>query len=392
MNHLYNSFIKNDRQKQLFELGSNLANSFATRADQIDQEGRFPFENFEELKESGYLSLTVQEKFGGKGINLYEYVMLQERLATGDAATALSIGWHLGIILEMREEQIWTDQVFERLSHLIVEENALFNRAASEPATGSPTRGGMPQTKAVLKKNKWIISGRKSFTSMAPGLQYALVSSQIGETGEKGFFLVDMTASGVTIEENWDTMSMRGTRSDDLVLENVELPQDALIEGPNSAKSELPKAWLLHIPACYLGVAIAARNEAVSFASHYSPNSLPGPIKEVPEVQRKIGEMELELMRAREMMYSVALRWVSEPDKRKEMGPELAAVKHVATNSAANVVDIAMRVVGARALFKDNPMQRYYRDVRAGLHNPPMDDAVISMLASNAFSKFEESS
>lgn len=391
MNHLYHSYVKNDRQKQLLEMANTLSDSFSKRAEKIDKEGRFPFENFEELKKSGYVALTVPEKFGGEAIDLYEFVMLQERIATGDAATALSIGWHLGLMLEMRDEQTWSDDVFERLSNLIIKENALFNRAASEPATGSPTRGGMPQTKAIHKDGNWILNGRKSFTSMAPGLQYALVSSQIGDTGEKGFFLVDMKAQGVEIEEKWDTMSMRGTRSDDLVLRHVVLPEDALIEGPENPKNELPKAWLLHIPACYLGIAIAARHEAVSFASKYSPNSLPGPIKEVPEVQRKIGEMELELMRAREMMYSVAYRWVSEPEKRSLMGPELAAVKHVATNSAARVVDLAMRIVGARALFKDNPMQRHYRDVRAGLHNPPMDDAVISMLAGNALNQHESS-
>ena len=391
MNHLYHSYVKNDRQKQLLEMANTLSDSFSKRAEKIDKEGRFPFENFEELKKSGYVALTVPEKFGGEAIDLYEFVMLQERIATGDAATALSIGWHLGLMLEMRDEQTWSDDVFERLSNLIIKENALFNRAASEPATGSPTRGGMPQTKAIHKDGNWILNGRKSFTSMAPGLQYALVSSQIGDTGEKGFFLVDMKAQGVEIEEKWDTMSMRGTRSDDLVLRHVVLPEDALIEGPENPKNELPKAWLLHIPACYLGIAIAARHEAVSFASTYSPNSLPGPIKEVPEVQRKIGEMELELMRAREMMYSVAYRWVSEPEKRSLMGPELAAVKHVATNSAARVVDLAMRIVGARALFKDNPMQRHYRDVRAGLHNPPMDDAVISMLAGNALNQHESS-
>ncbi|WP_347550120.1 acyl-CoA dehydrogenase family protein [Pseudalkalibacillus hwajinpoensis] len=392
MASLYNPFIKNNRQKNLLKLGSDLADSFALRADKIDQEGRFPSENFEELKQSGYVSLTVPEHFGGNGINLYEFVMLQEKIASGDASTALSIGWHLGIMLEMRDDQTWSDSVFERMAKLIVNEHALLNRAASEPATGSPTRGGMPQTKAISKNDSWIITGRKSFTSMAPGLHYALVSAQIDDTEETGFFLVDMNLPGVKIVDNWDTMSMRGTRSDDLILTNVELPLDALIEGPETEKGELPKAWLLHIPACYLGVAIAARNEAITFASEYSPNSLPGPIKDVPEVQRKIGEMELELLRAREMMYSVADRWVTEPEKRANMGPELAAVKHVATNSAARVVDLAMRIVGARGLFKDNPMQRYYRDVRAGLHNPPMDDAVISMLAKRALSTSEKPS
>jgi alkylation response protein AidB-like acyl-CoA dehydrogenase len=43
-----------------------------------------------------------------------------------------------------------------------------------------------------------------------------------------------------------------------------------------------------------------------------------------------------------------------------------------------------MRIVGAKSLELSNPLQRYYRDVRAGLHNPPMDDMVISKLAKTA--------
>ncbi|MCA0988323.1 acyl-CoA dehydrogenase family protein [Guptibacillus algicola] len=384
--YLYDSYLKDHRQKELLDLADGLANSFAERADDIDKEGRFPFENFKEMKEIGYTALTVPENLGGRGINLYEFVMLQERIATGDASTALSVGWHLGIMLEMVDDQEWSDDLFERMAKLVVDEKALMNRAATEPASGSPTRGGMPETKAIEHDNGWLMNGRKSFTSMAPALDYVLVSAEINQSGKKGFFLVDMKSEGIRIEEKWNTMSMRGTRSDDLVLQDVKLPLDSLIEESENPKGmKLPKAWLLHIPACYLGVAIAARNYAVKFASEYSPNSLPGPIKDVAEVQRKIGEMELELLRAREMMYSIAWRWVTEPKKRENMAGELAAVKHVATNGASNVVDLAMRIVGARGLFNESPMQRYYRDVRAGLHNPPMDDAVVSLLASNAF-------
>ncbi|MFP3442507.1 acyl-CoA dehydrogenase family protein, partial [Pantoea sp. SIMBA_133] len=64
-------------------MANTLADSFSERAGAIDKEGRFPFENFEELKNSGYVALTVPAKFGGTAIDLYEFVMLQERIATG---------------------------------------------------------------------------------------------------------------------------------------------------------------------------------------------------------------------------------------------------------------------------------------------------------------------
>jgi len=54
------------------------------------------------------------------------------------------------------------------------------------------------------------------------------------------------------------------------------------------------------------------------------------------------------------------------------------------------VVDLAMRIVGARALSESNPMHRYYLNVRAGLYNPPLSDVIQSKLANEAIAKFME--
>ncbi|GMO00091.1 acyl-CoA dehydrogenase family protein [Parageobacillus thermoglucosidasius] len=387
---LSRKFVQNERQEFLLHLASELAEQFHETADIIDQEGRFPFENFQKLKDCNYQSLTVPKQYGGEEISLYEFLLMQERLSQGDASTALCIGWHLGVIYDLRERQTWDSEKFKWLCHEVVQNKVLINRVATENGTGSPTRGGKPETVAVKRNGKWVITGRKSFASMAIALDYSLVTATIQESGKVGSFLVDHRLQGVSVEETWDMIGMRGTRSDDLVLDQVELPEDALVELDQleSPKGNMGRAWLLHVPACFLGIAIAARNYAISFASEYQPNSLPGPIKDVPEVQRKIGEMDLELLKARYTLYSVAHRWDTYPEKRMEMSGELAAAKHIAVNSANKVVDLAMRIVGARSLQKSSPLQRYYRDVRAGLHNPPMDDAVISLLAKQALQSF----
>lgn len=389
MSHDYQPFIQNESQQELIKSTEHIIKQFAERRARTDEEGSFPFENLQNLKDAGFLSLTVPKEYGGRGFNLYDMLLFQERLAEGDGATALSIGWHLGSILEMGETRFWKESQFEKLSREIADKQILINRAATELGTGSPTRGGLPSTNAVKKAGKWILNGRKSFTSMAVALDYTLVSARIGDTAEVGVFLVDNRSKGVRVEDKWNTISMRGTRSDDIIFENVELPNEALVENNKTAKNPLPKAWLLHIPACYSGIALAARNYAIEFAKTYHPNSLPGPISEVPEVQRKIGEMELKLLQSRQFLYATADKWIRFPEKRSFMAGELGAVKHVTTNAANEVVDLAMRIVGARSLAKSNPLQQFYRDVRAGLHNPPMDDAVISLLAKQVLKETE---
>ncbi|QOR66619.1 acyl-CoA/acyl-ACP dehydrogenase [Cytobacillus suaedae] len=365
--------------KDLRKTAEGLSKRFQERANESSIDGDWLITNLDDLKEANFLALTVPTKFGGYGLNLYEFIQIQEILAQGDGATALSIGWHLGIILETSESCTWDPKLYEWLCKQIVNNKVLINAASSEKATGSPARGGLPTTKATKDGKDWIIKGEKSFTSMAIALDYALVTAQISDTGKKGIFLVDQKRAGVSVEETWDSISMKATKSDDLILDNVRVGQDALLV--EEGASNVPKGWLLHIPAVYLGIALAARDYAVSFAYDYHPNSLPGPIIEVPEVQRKIGEMELELYKAKEILHSISQKWVSHPEMRVDMSHELGAVKHIVTNSANDVVDIAMRIVGARSLSEKNPLQRYFRDVRAGLHNPPADEIVIQQLA-----------
>jgi alkylation response protein AidB-like acyl-CoA dehydrogenase len=291
----------------------------------------------------------------------------------------------MGITMDLREKKPWNQQMLDFIFKEI-EKGALINTAATEPKTGSPTRGGKPETKAVKTKEGWRINGRKTFTTMSPVLNYFLVKASIEGEEEIGLFLIPHETSGLSIEETWDMIAMRGTGSHDLVLENVDIEHDFLVERLGGFKKNEPSGWLLHIPACYMGTAIAARDYAVAFATEYSPNSIEGTISELPNVQRLVGEMELELIQARHFMYSVASKW-DETSDRAALAGELAAVKHVVTNSACTVVDKAMRIVGARSLQRSNPLQRYYRDVRAGLHNPPMDDMTIVNLAKQAFTR-----
>lgn len=356
---------------------------FHKRASEIDEKGLFPFENIRELIDSGYTMLTIPREYGGVEISLYELVRLQEEMAAGDGSTALSMGWHMSVVYNLFEKKTWPE---ETLSFLVKEisTGALINSAASEKETGSPTRGGKPVTTAEKSGDGWIINGRKVFTTLAPMLDYFIVSATIAETGETGNFFIPRMTKGVHIEETWDSLAMRGTASHDLLLENVRLEKEAFVEKIRPGK-KAPNGGLLHVPACYLGIAGAAKNYAVDFAKRYSPNSITGPIIQLPEVKNRIGEMEILHMQSKHFLYSVAGLWDSaHPEKRSGLGPELAAAKYSVTNAAIKIVDLAMRVVGAGSLSMKCPLQRYYRDVRAGLHNPPMDDVTLKVLADRA--------
>lgn len=379
---------ENERLVRLREVAKN----FANRARKYDEENTFPFENFRELKEINYPALTVPKKYGGLGISLEEMLRMQQIIAEYDGSTALSIGWHMGVTHHLGETESWEEEKLKSFFEDVVATGALINHSATEPATGSPTRGGRPETTATKTETGWIINGRKTFTTLSPVLDYFVVSASIDGSDDVGQFLIHRSLNGVSIEETWNMVGMRATGSHDLVLENVQVEESdyvqQIVPGGKSAQG-----WYLHIPACYLGIATAAAKEAISFATSYSPNSIKGTISDIPAVKIKIGEMKLKLFESETILYSIARKWdEASEDVRQTMQSELGAVKMSVVNHSLETVDLAMRIVGARSLSLESPLQRYYRDVRAGLHNPPMDDMTIMLLASEAINEFQQQS
>ncbi|WP_438348024.1 acyl-CoA dehydrogenase family protein [Paenibacillus sp. FA6] len=379
--------IRNEREAEIALLADQLAIKFAERAPKHDKEGSFPFDNFKDLRDAGYLKLTVPKKYGGEELSLYEMLLAQERVARGDGSTALAVGWHMALILSLRFTNRWSEEFFARFSAEVVQDGAVINHFASEQATGSPTRGGKPQTTAVKVDGGWSISGRKTFSTLSPIVEHFTISAGIEGNDEVGEFFV-RKGPGFSLEETWDTLGMRATGSHDVILDNVFVPDEEVISLSMTEKQRQMKddggGSLLHIPACYIGIAYAARHFAVDFAKNYKPNSLPGPIAELPRIQQQIGEMEADLITARTLLYSVADRWDQDPDGRIALKPDLGLAKYIVTNHAIRIVDKAMRIVGASSLSRNLPLERMYRDVRAGLHNPPMDDIVLQVLAKRA--------
>jgi alkylation response protein AidB-like acyl-CoA dehydrogenase len=386
LDHLF--VVTKEQEHRIKEIG-RLADGFVMEAHRVDAEHAFAYEHIEALRDIGYFSYPVPTEYGGKGISLYELVMYQERLAQGDAAIALGVGWHLSVVHDMNDKQQWLPSILEDMNREIVSDQVLLNKMVTEKTSGSPTRGGRMMTSAIqLADGSYKLKGRKIFSTLSPILDYFIVIASL-EDGVAAEFIIARDTVGLTIEETWNMVGMRGTASHDLVLNDVIVPQSALLctlvkrSGPTATPS------LLHIPACYLGIALAARKEAIKFAYHYHPNSLPTPIIQLPNIMQQFGQIELELQTARHFMYSVAARWDQQAIAPELLVAELNAVKLTAIQTALSVVDKAMRIVGAHSLSMDHPLQRMYRDVRFGLHNPPMEDAVLTMLGKQAIVDYE---
>lgn len=373
-------YPKTERQAEFIALADQHVARFAARADRYDRENAFPFENFQELHESGYLALTIPVEYGGLGADPLELSLAQERLAHGCGSTALAATMHLSLLGRQGELKSWPEHLYALVAHDVIERGALINAVNSEPELGSPSRGALPSTTAVRTPAGWRINGHKRWASLAPALSYFSVLAAAIEDGEpprRANFLIPGDSPGIRVVESWDNLGMRATASHDVVFEDVEIPYDYLIVNDSSGLPGGGGWWSFPGAATYLGIAGAARDAAVTFAKERVPNGMTGPIAELPNIQRQIAEIELLLLQARTVLYDAAEEWVTNPSVRESFAERLAAVKYLSSNYAIQVTDLALRVVGSAALARTLPLERYFRDARTALGHPPMDDAAL---------------
>jgi alkylation response protein AidB-like acyl-CoA dehydrogenase len=380
-------YPKTERQAEFMALADRLAEIAAAQAEAHDRDNTFPHDTFDALRESGYLALTVPEEFGGRGATPLELMLAQERLARGNGSVALAATMHLVLVARLAALRPWPESLLERFFREVVEDGALINSAASEPELGSPSRGGQYATRAVRAENGWRINGHKRWTTLAPALRYVVAQLSIEDAdGElsRGSFLVPTSSPGFRVEETWDNLSMRATGSHDVIFDDVLVPDENRLPNDNQQGNVDLQGWSLISSAVYLGIATAARDFAAEYAKHRRPSGLPGPIAELQTVQHRIAQIELLRLQARSVLYGTIETYENDIEARRAIAWQFPAAKYTVTNNAIQITDQALRVVGSAGLSRRLPLERYFRDVRAGLGNPPMDDVALTIIGKAA--------
>ena len=370
------------RQRSFVELAAAHAGDFAQRVSQHDRDNSFPFENLEAMKASGYTIITVPEELGGGGANPLELCLAQHRLAQGDGPTAISINMHLFIMGIYGD--LWHRGVGEvrPVLEAAVRDKAIRCAGSSDPTVASAVSlGGLNEStrKAVRVEGGYLVSGRSAFNTLS------VAADLIGTTAhyddpEKGpmalSFTVPIGSRGIQIRDNWDTMGIRASASNDIVWEDVFVPDEAALLRPTrtwTVFNSLFSSWFnTSVPSVYLGIAQAARDYAVAWSGERIQYPYQQANKHSLAYQLQAGEMEVRLRSALGMMrYTAGL--VEDAEARAD--PPLADIvscQRFVTETAVEVVDRAMRLMGGAAMFRNRPMEQMYRDVRAGMFHQPL--------------------
>lgn len=361
---------------------------FRARARRADVDNEYLHDDLAVLRDLGYLAAAVPVEFGGWGLRLDEFAVLQRRLATYAPATALSMTMHtywIGIAAELER--------FGDTSCRWLFDEAVAGRvvAAGHAEAGNDAPVVMSTTLAARVECGYRFTGHKMFGSNGPvwsllGVHGIDVSDPTAPVIVHGF--VDREADGVTIVPRWDTLGMRPTQSWDTLLDEVFVP-DARIARivPAGTDADLflfaMNMWALPIMAnVYLGIAERALELAIESATTKSSVAIPrGTYAHNPMVQHQIAEMYLELDPARALVDRLVSDWVHGFDHGAMWGPKIVSAKWRAVEAAKRVVDLALDVAGGAAMARGHELERLYRDVRAGGFHPANDALTHEMVA-----------
>ena len=348
---------------------------FAGRVGTYDRDNRFFQEDFDDLKRAGYLTINVPKELGGQGFTLAEVCREQRRLAYHAPATALGINMHLywvGIAADL-----W--RAGDRSMEWVLKEAM----AGEVFAAGHAERGNdipvlLSTSTATKVEGGFTFTGRKMFGSMAPvwtryGMHGLWADAPGGPQVVHGF--LPRNAKGYRIVETWDTLGMRATRSDDVLLEGAFVPDNYMVRflpaGGADAFVVAVFAWaLMGFANIYYGMAQRARDLAIASVKSKSSMGLTRSMAYHPGIQHGMAELVMALDPIGPHLEQVALEWSTGVDHGAAWPARIISAKVHAVEACFKIVDQAMELSGGTGMFKTSELERLFRDARCGRFHP----------------------
>jgi alkylation response protein AidB-like acyl-CoA dehydrogenase len=362
-----------------------LAEDFATRAAMHDRDASHPSENYAALRREGFYALNVPKAMGGAGVGLLGHTLAFEALAQGCPGTALAFNMHLSIVGPLMESPEVSLVTKKRVADLVVKDPHLIAGNFSETSSTALLGAHTPETRARRVDGGYRMTGRKMFASMLEAADYCAVFAYPDEATSPTaglLLLVPRQAAGRQVDAVWDTLGMRATRSDSLILEDCWVPEDAVLLRTDDIRPFRQQGanWLWgSYTAVYLGVGVAAYHEAIKVLKHRTPRGYTQPLAYHPDVRRQVADMSVDVEAARLMTYHAA--WLS--DTRGPTPETLAALyraKYMVGEAVTRITRAALTLGGAHALFKTSPLERLFRDgAIAPMQFPPRDLCLSSL-------------
>ncbi|MDD2189497.1 MAG: acyl-CoA dehydrogenase [Eubacteriales bacterium] len=330
-------------------------------AEEIDAEGRFPYETIEKAGPLGLMGMPFPKEYGGIGADYISYIIAIEELSRVCGSTGVIVQTHCALccwpILTYGTEE-------QRRKYLpdLLTGKKIGAFGLTEPNAGSDAAG--TQTVAVDMGDHWRINGTKIFISGGGIAEVYVVMAMTDKSkGTKGIsaFILEKGMKGFSIGKIENKMGIRGSIAAELVFEDCIVPKENLLgelgKGFKVAMSSLD-VGRLGIAAQALGIAQGAYDQTVEYMK--TRKQFGKELYKFQALSFEMADMRTRIDAARLLLYKAA-------DKRQKGLPstiEAAQAKLFCSETAMHVTTKAVQFHGGYGYIKDYPVERMMRDAK----------------------------
>ncbi|WP_030787392.1 acyl-CoA dehydrogenase family protein [Streptomyces sp. NRRL S-920] len=364
--------LPTDEARDLLSLVRDIVHrEIAPKAAEEEEAGRFPREIFTLLSEAGLLGLVYDSEFGG-GDQPYEvYLQVLEELAAARLTVGLGVSVHT-LSCHALAGYGTKEQQAEHLPAMLGG-GLLGAYCLSEPASGSDAAslrtkavrddGGAARPSGAESGSEWVIDGTKAWITHGGVADFYTVLARTGGEGARGVtaFLVPGDAEGLSAAPPEKKMGMKGSPTAQVHFDGVRVPDSRRIgeegQGFAIALSALDSGRL-GIAACAIGVAQAALDEALAYATER--RQFGRPIADFQGLRFMLADMATQIEAGRALYLSAArLR-----DAGRPFAKQAAMAKLLCTDAAMKVTTDAVQILGGYGYTADFPVERLMREAK----------------------------
>ncbi|HEY3046056.1 MAG TPA: acyl-CoA dehydrogenase family protein [Polaromonas sp.] len=333
----------------------------------VEELDEVPADIVADMKTMGLFGLSIPEAYGGIGLS-----MAQEcRVAYEFGHTALAFRSVFGTNVGIGSQGILMDGTELQKSALlpqVASGDLVMSFALTEPDAGSDSSA--LKTRAELDGDFYVLNGGKRFITNAPRAGAFTLMARTGGPGAGSIsaFIVPADLPGISLGKPDKKMGQRGTKTCDVLLDNVRVPAANIIggvpgQGFKTAMKVLDRGRL-HISAVACGMAQRILNESVAYARERK--QFGKAIGEFQLVQAMLADSQVELYAGWSMVQDCALRYDAKPagQSNPQVSMLASCAKLFCTEMVGRVADRGVQVHGGAGYINEYKVERFYRDVR----------------------------
>lgn len=329
---------------------------------------QFPHEYLKEAGKRNIMGVRIPKEYGGRGLGWVENAIVAEEIGVASYSLACLHGVGADIVCEAIVE-FGNEELKQNVVVPLLKGETFAAEGLTEPRGGSDFFGAT--TYATKDGDDWIINGQKRFIVGAEGadwfLVYAVTDPDAPPHKRLTAFMVPRT-HGVESKYIYGLMGVRGGGAGRLMLRDVRVPQRYALGGINAGYDVFVR---MMIPE-RLGTAamtIGSVRPAIEIATRYTAKrkAFGQPIMNFEAVGFKVADCVMQLDAARSMVYSTCLAVDSKTVHPGRIRRMVSQSKKFVTESAWEIANKCMQVVGGIGYTNVYPLERIVRDIRLSM-------------------------